>query len=206
MNLTVKANRTLLALSALGLFAAGCASDRQADGRYDDVLKLDQPTTTAESSNTTCSGAGCSAEPQTAPTESTAAPQAPSATTSAPAATAPYSPTPALAPSTPEQRSVHGLDRSHWPVITVTPDDGRTVHGPVYYLPWTVRGSLSDLDAQPDTESKLNEALNGTEPGNLLCPINATELGIQPLGFGADTVLLPVRLILQPVWTDVTTP
>ncbi len=212
MNFAEKPNRVAVALSVLGLFAAGCASDGQAGGRYDDVLKLEQPTTTADASGEACSG-GCKGfEPETGKTESTAAVQGqttPPTATAAPATnptTTPYSPTPALAPSTPEQRSVHGLDRSHWPVITVSPDDGRTVHGPVYYQPWTAQGSMSDLDAQPDTESKLNEALDGTKPGNLLSPLNAAELGVQPLGFGADTILLPLRLIMRPVWTDVTTP
>lgn len=216
MNFAVKSNRVVLALSVLGLFAAGCASDGQADGRYDDVLKLEQPTTMADASGETCSGGCKGVEPETGTSESTATQQAQTATsnetstaTALPATnptTVPYSPTPALAPSTPEQRSVHGLDRSHWSVISVSPDDGRTVHGPVYYQPWTAQGSLSDLDAQPDTESKLNEALDGTKPGNLLSPLNAAELGVQPLGFGADTVLLPLRLIMRPVWTDVTTP
>ena len=180
------------------------------------MLKLEQPTTAADASGETCSGGCKGVEPDSDTTEATSTPQAQTTATTktttadeAPAtnpATAPYSPTPALAPSTPEQRSVHGLDRSHWPVISVSPDDGRTIHGPVYYLPWTAQGSLSDLDAQPDTESKLNEALDGTTPGNLLSPLNAAELGVQPLGFGADTVLLPLRLIMRPVWTDVTTP
>lgn len=198
--------RRLLLLTSLGVMtlaaAVGCSS--RGSARYDEknyrVLEEDRPMFYTESptagspgllsSNTnSTNNTGLSAAPTTGP-------EVPPPTPAAPGTLGPSS-----------VRSIHGLDRSHWPMITVAPADGRTFHGPIYYYNYDLEWSdpQPDLQALATTEEQLQQ-LNTEIDSRTFTPWSGAGLILQPVGVAVDTALLPARMILRPPWVLVTTP
>lgn len=108
--------------------------------------------------------------------------------------------------------TLDGLDRSNWSVVQVGASDGRTYHFPIYHedidqrrqvtptkltRPVRVRpgdGPKTYADVYYD-EAQLLAALDGQDAGGLFDLVNLTDLVVQPLKFGADTVLMPAKMV-----------
>ena len=108
--------------------------------------------------------------------------------------------------------TLDGLDRSNWSVVQAGTSDGRTYHFPIYHQdidqrrqvtpikltrPVRVRpgdGPKTYADVYYD-EAQLLAALDGQDAGGLLDFVNLTDLVVQPLKFGADTVLMPAKMV-----------
>lgn len=103
-------------------------------------------------------------------------------------------------------RSVDGLDRSQWPVLTVGPAGGTTHHHPVYFADLPVNPSARPgVSADDPIEAQLDAALAGNEAGNLNL-LNVLDALIQPVKFGLDGALVGPAQVIAPVWSDATTP
>jgi len=100
----------------------------------------------------------------------------------------------------PQTSSLRGLDRSHWNRIQVGPEDGTTLHRPNYFNDIAVFHTYPGVGAG----SEPVETLEGGRAGNM----DATNLSgavFQPLKVGADVILLVLRAVVSPPWSDATT-
>lgn len=113
------------------------------------------------------------------------------------------------------QPSLRGLDRSHWPKISVGPDDGSTPHGPIVFEdvqtiehPKDAQQPLSRLDLaeiklpaedfsrvleNADTnEKQIIDAMKNAKPENW-SGANGLEALVQPLKVTVDLATSPIR-------------
>jgi hypothetical protein len=97
------------------------------------------------------------------------------------------------------------MDRSDWPAIVVTPEDGSVAHNP-HYMGNVPLGEdiVSPLHA-PDPVWQIQEALRGAEAGNLSGE-NLSALGAQPFIGLAQFALIPFRAVIEHPWSDATSP
>ncbi|MCE9590804.1 MAG: hypothetical protein K8S99_09805 [Planctomycetes bacterium] len=98
------------------------------------------------------------------------------------------------------------LDRSYWERITIAPYSGKTTHPPSYYKEYGLSAKHEKEPTLDDqTEAELNATLDGARAGGWNAT-NSANLFIDSLGWGFDTVALPVRAVMAPPWTKTTTP
>ncbi len=97
------------------------------------------------------------------------------------------------------------MDRTAWPTIVVTPEDGSVTHNP-HYMGNVPMGEdeVGPLDA-PDPVWQIQEALRGADAGNYNGE-NLSALGAQPFIGLAQFVLIPVRAVFEYPWSEVTSP
>lgn len=110
----------------------------------------------------------------------------------------------AIPPGTP---SLVGLDRSRWPMISTGPESGATRHYQTYHHDrpiWNEEYPFGGFRTG-NQEQRLHWALEGQETGGWSVP-NVLGLVAQPVNFGVDTAMMPVRLILRPPFRQVTSP
>lgn len=100
----------------------------------------------------------------------------------------------------PQAASLRGLDRSHWNHIRVGPEDGTTLHRPNYF------NDIAVLHTYPRVwaGSEPVETLEGGRAGNM-DKTNLAGAVFQPLKVAADTILLVLRSVVSPPWSDATT-
>ena len=103
-------------------------------------------------------------------------------------------------------RSTQGLDRSSWPKIQVGPERGSSKHFPIYYTDYPADRPEAAINFDDPYEAKLEAALAGTKDHGLFDGHHALQLISQPTKFGLDTILLPVRMVITPPWTQQTSP
>jgi len=118
-------------------------------------------------------------------------------------------PVPAVAaPAASEETvpSLIGSDRSRWPKIQIGPDRGTTAHNPYYYTDYPADRPEPMIDFNDPYEVQLEAALAGSKNHGLFDGHHAFQLLSQPSKFALDTILLPVRMVITPPWTTVTTP
>lgn len=101
---------------------------------------------------------------------------------------------------------VAGLDRSQWPKIQVGPERGITRHYPIYYTDYPADRPEAQVNFNDPQETQLEAALTGNKDHGLFDCHHALQLLSQPSKFGLDTILLPLRMVIAPPWTEQTTP
>ncbi len=105
----------------------------------------------------------------------------------------------------PDEPSLRGLDRSHWPAVSVAVADGRTPHWPHYFSDAVAPTLPPKSDADKPLDRPLTAALEGADAAGW-SGANLTDMWFQPIGFGLDAVLVAPRQLVQPVWQQTTTP
>ncbi len=98
------------------------------------------------------------------------------------------------------------LERDDWPVLVVTPADGRTHHGPTWLISKRpTADQMPRLEGRfdpPTLEASLEQA-DAAKHG----PANLAAMGDEAARLIGSVVMLPVRILLtEPVWTTRTTP
>jgi len=101
--------------------------------------------------------------------------------------------------------SLTGVDRSNWPKIAVRPASGLTYHKPFYFQDRETTYDRRRIERAHDTDEMLAASLEGEKPANWSAE-NAKDAVLQPLNYAKDMILLPVRAVVQPPWTEVHTP
>jgi hypothetical protein len=101
--------------------------------------------------------------------------------------------------------SVTSMDRSNWPKVAVRPDSGLTYHKPIYFQDRETAYERRQIERAHDTDEMLAASLEGHRADTWSME-NAKDLFIQPLNYAKDMILLPVRAVVQPPWTEVHTP
>lgn len=102
--------------------------------------------------------------------------------------------------------SLVGLDRSHWPTMTVGPAGGTTHHFPFYHRDVVLDQPDDDeVDLNAPVKAQLRAALSGTKAGAWNAP-NAIGFVLDPFKFLVDTGALPVTMVKQWPFSDQTTP
>lgn len=104
-----------------------------------------------------------------------------------------------------ESPSLRGLDRSHWTKVTVSPDDGKTTHYPIYFRDCPLDAPVPNLSNLADTQAQLEAALQNPSAGNY-SQTNLQGMATQPLKAAFDLLAVPVRKFIDPPLTPVTTP
>lgn len=121
----------------------------------------------------------------------------------APSATAPSTNATPVAESDP---SLRGIDRSHWPRITVRPDSGAVTHGPHYFNDVNIGSKRAAVDPESDTDTQLQTAMAG-EQAPWPNKDNVIAAPVQIGKFFVDLVALPVRAVVtDPCWRPTTSP
>ena len=97
--------------------------------------------------------------------------------------------------------SLRGNDRSHWSEVSLHGEDGRTTHFPLYFS--DPRASYDEpAAAEP---MSVEAAMQGERPQNY-SGANVFDAVVAPGKFLFDIAALPVRAVLSPPWSRVTTP
>jgi|GEM_PF-5452737 len=103
--------------------------------------------------------------------------------------------------------SVSGIDRSHWRRIRVGPADGSVSHPPKYFEDHNrAKPIRQKLDFDDSLSTQAGAATSGADKASWMSDGNAEEIVTQPAKFGWDLLILPVKLVVQPVWSSETTP
>ena len=97
------------------------------------------------------------------------------------------------------------LNRKSWPVVSIEPMDGATTHRPYYFRDCPIDESYVDVLEPPTIEQRLNAALKNERAGNW-SGANLLAGVVQPVKFAADTLLLPVRAVIDLPWKNQQTP
>ena len=112
---------------------------------------------------------------------------------------------PAAQPTDLGQPSVTGLDRGHWPITETRPADGRTFHHPHYWEDRAVCATSGVVPENTSFEGMLIGSLDHAEAEGWSRE-NTLNAFVQPIEFGMDAVMVPVRVFRQPPNEYISTP
>lgn len=99
---------------------------------------------------------------------------------------------------------VEGASRAEWATTVVHPVDGSVTHGPIYFTT-PADDDLPTPLAREDLEQRYSLAMRLDEQGTLSTD-NLGRLATEPVRFYVDALLLPVRLIVSPPFSEQTSP
>jgi hypothetical protein len=102
-------------------------------------------------------------------------------------------------PPAPAAPSLTGIDRINWEPITIAPTSGAVQHHPVYFSSdaYLAPSRRSPLTSDSDIEREAELATSADR----IATADLAQIGLEPLQFAGDMVLLPVRLVMTPPWS-----
>lgn len=101
--------------------------------------------------------------------------------------------------------SITSLDRSSWKKIKVGVVVGQTTHNPIYYKDCPADRAGARIDFSQSIDDQLAASLDGAG-SKQWDKHHSWQVVAQPLKYAFDTIVLPVRVVMQHPWTKIKSP